>query len=67
MVLGANAGVVNYVDQLQNRIAKLKQELIGLDKQIQQDSIKGEEYVKERLRLAASIEGLEDEIRRHGG
>ncbi|MDO8055390.1 MAG: ABC transporter ATP-binding protein [Candidatus Hermodarchaeota archaeon] len=65
--MGANAGVVNYVDQLQIRIAKLKQELVDLDKQIQQGSIKGDEYVKERLRLAASIEGLEDEIRRHGG
>jgi putative ABC transport system ATP-binding protein len=65
--MGANAGTVNYVDQLQNRIKQLKQELSGLDKKIQQGTIKGSEYVKERLRLTASIEGLEDEIHRHGG
>jgi len=65
--MGANAGVVNYVDQLQARIAKLKQELVDLDTQIQKGSIKGDVYVKERLRLTASIEGLEDEIHRHGG
>ena len=65
--MGANAGVVNYVDQLQTRIAKLKKELVDLDTQIQKGNIKGDEYVKERLRLTASIEGLEDEIHRHGG
>ncbi len=65
--MGVNTGTVNYVDQLQERITKLNQELADLDKRIQQGRINGEEYVKERLRLTASIKGLEDEIHRHGG
>jgi putative ABC transport system ATP-binding protein len=64
--MGANVGTVNYVDQLQERIKKLKRELTDLDKRIQQGQINGDDYVKERLRLTASIKGLEDEIHRHG-
>ncbi len=65
--MGANAGTVNYVDQLRERITKLNRELATLDKRIQKGQINGDEYVKERLRLTASIKGLEDEIHRHGG
>lgn len=65
--MGANAGTVNYVDQLRERITKLNRELDTLDKRIQKGQIHGDEYVKERLRLTASIKGLEDEIHRHGG
>lgn len=65
--MGANAGQVNYIDQLRERITKLNRELATLDKKIQKGQINGDEYVKERLRLTASIKGLEDEIHRHGG
>ena len=65
--MGANLGTVNYVDQLKERILKLRRELAELDKRIQQGEINGEEYVNERLRLTASIKGLEDETHRHGG
>ena len=65
--MGANAGTVNYVDQLRDRITKLNRELDSLDKRIQKGQINGDEYVKERLRVTASIKGLEDEIHRHGG
>ncbi|MFX1244464.1 MAG: ABC transporter ATP-binding protein [Promethearchaeota archaeon] len=65
--MGANLGTVNYVDQLKERILKLSRELGELDKKIQQGQISGEEYVNERIRLTASIKGLEDEIHRHGG
>ncbi len=64
---GAEGRTVRFVDQLHQRIRKLKLELTTLDDRFRKSRIGGDEYVEERLRLKASIRGLEDEVHRHGG
>jgi putative ABC transport system ATP-binding protein len=58
---------VSFVDQLQQRIRKLNSELSNLDARFKKGEVEGDEYVEERLRLKAAIQGLEDEVHRHGG
>jgi len=64
---GAEGRTVSYVDQMRQRIKKLKVELSDLDKKFKSGDVTGDEYVEERLRLKAAIRGLEDEVHRHGG
>ncbi len=64
---GAEGRTVSYVDQMRQRIKKLKAELSDLDKKFKSGDVTGDEYVEERLRLKAAIRGLEDEVHRHGG
>ena len=63
----AEGRTVSYVDQMRQRIKKLKSELTDLDKKFKKGDVTGDEYVEERLRLKAAIRGLEDEVHRHGG
>jgi putative ABC transport system ATP-binding protein len=63
----AEGRTVSYVDQMRQRIKKLKGELSDLDKKFKSGDVTGDEYVEERLRLKAAIQGLEDEVHRHGG
>jgi putative ABC transport system ATP-binding protein len=63
----AEGRTVSYVDQMRQRIKKLKGELSDLDKKFKAGDVTGDEYVEERLRLKAAIQGLEDEVHRHGG
>ncbi len=64
---GTEGRAISFVDQMQQRIKKLKGELKELDKKFKEGNITGDEYVEERLRLKAAIRGLEDEVHRHGG
>lgn len=64
---GAEGRQVSFVDQMRQRIRKLEGELKALDKKFKKDEVTGDKYVDERLRLKAAIQGLEDEIHRHGG
>ncbi|MFX1576539.1 MAG: ABC transporter ATP-binding protein [Promethearchaeota archaeon] len=64
---GAEGRQVSFVDQMRQRIRKLEAELTALDKKFKKGEVTGDEYVDERLRLKAAIQGLEDEIHRHGG
>ncbi|MFX1509180.1 MAG: ABC transporter ATP-binding protein [Promethearchaeota archaeon] len=64
---GAEGRQVSFVDQMQQRTRKLEAELKELDKKFKKGEVTGDEYVDERLRLKAAIQGLEDEIHRHGG
>ncbi len=64
---GAEGRTVSYVDQMRQRIKKLKAELSDVDKKFKSGDVTGDEYVEERLRLKAAIRGLEDEVHRHGG
>ena len=63
----AEGRTVSFVDQLQQRIRKLNSELSNLDARFKKGEVEGDEYVEERLRLKAAIQGLEDEVHRHGG
>ncbi len=67
LAAGAEGRTVSFVDQLQQRIRKLKKELSALDDRFRKRRIEGDDYVDERLRLKAAIRGLEDEVHRHGG
>ncbi len=64
---GAEGRSVSYVDQMQQRIKKLQAELKELDTKFKKGTVTGDEYVDERLRLKAAIQGLKDEVHRHGG
>ena len=64
---GAEGRSVSYVDQMRQRIKKLSKELKELDTKFKKGKVTGDEYVDERLRLKAAIQGLEDEVHRHGG
>lgn len=64
---GAEGRQVSFVDQMRQRTRKLEVELKELDKKFKKDEVTGDKYVDERLRLKAAIQGLEDEIHRHGG